>query len=91
MPDVLYSLSVFIRDLYALQKIDKNPNLGRVKVTLFAGVIRTTELDIGPVVPWTTLTLIWWMSPVNVITPLVFSETGEGYHVDLACVAINSI
>jgi hypothetical protein len=26
-----------------------------------------------------------------VITPLVFSETGEGYHVDLACVAINSI
>jgi hypothetical protein len=31
------------------------------------------------------------MSPVNVISPLVLSETGEGYHVDLACVAINSI
>jgi hypothetical protein len=31
------------------------------------------------------------MSPVDVITPLVFSETGEGYHVDLACVAINSM
>jgi hypothetical protein len=89
MPDVLNSLLVFIRDLYALQKIDKKPNLGRVKVTLFSSVIRT-KLDIGPAIPWTTLTLIW-MSPVNVITPLVFSETGEGYHVDLACVAINSI
>jgi hypothetical protein len=31
------------------------------------------------------------MSPVNVITSLVFSETGEGYHVALACVAINII
>jgi hypothetical protein len=63
--------------------------LGWVKVTLFPGVIGT-KLDIGPVIPWTTLTVIW-MSPVNVITPLVFSETGEGYHVDLACVAIDSI
>ena len=89
MPDVLNSLSVFIRDLYGLQKIDKKPNLGRVKVTHFSSVIRT-KLDIGPAIPWTTLTLIW-MSPVNVITPLVFSETGEGYHVNLACVAINSI
>jgi hypothetical protein len=49
-----------------------------------------TELDIGPVIPWTTLMVIW-MSPVDVIAPLVFSETGEGYHVDLACVAINSL
>jgi hypothetical protein len=63
--------------------------LGWVKVTLFPGVIGT-ELDIGPVIPWTTLMIIW-MSPVNVITHLVFSETGEGYHVNLACVAINSI
>jgi hypothetical protein len=63
--------------------------LGRVKVTLFSGVIRT-ELDIGPVIPWTTLMVIW-MSPVNVITPPVFRETGDGYHVDLACVAINSV
>jgi hypothetical protein len=31
------------------------------------------------------------MRPVNVITPLVFGETGEGYHVNLACVAINII
>jgi hypothetical protein len=89
MPDVLDPLSIFIRDLYGFQKIDKKPNLGRIKVTLFAGVVRT-KLYIGPVIPWTTLTVIW-MSPVNVITPLVFSETGEGYHVDMACVAINSI
>jgi hypothetical protein len=89
MPDVLDPHSIFIRDLYGFQKIDKKPNLGRIKVTLFAGVIRT-KLYIGLVVPWTTLTVIW-MSPVNVITPLVFSETGEGYHVDMACVALNSI
>jgi hypothetical protein len=37
MPDVLDHLSVFIRDLYGLQKVDKKPNLGRIKVTLFAG------------------------------------------------------
>jgi hypothetical protein len=90
MPDVLNSLSVFIRDLYGLQKINKKPNLGWVKVTLFAGVIGTNKLDIGPFIPWTTLTVIW-MRPVNVITPLVFGETGEGYHVNLACVAINII
>jgi hypothetical protein len=35
--------------------------------------------------------MIIWMSPVDVITPLVFSETGEGYHVNLACFAIHSI
>jgi hypothetical protein len=37
MLDVLDHLSVFIRDLYGLQKINKKPNLGRIKVTLFAG------------------------------------------------------
>jgi hypothetical protein len=31
------------------------------------------------------------MSPVDVIAPLVFSETGEGYCVNLACVAINNV
>jgi hypothetical protein len=85
MLDILDSLSVFISDLYGLQKMDKKPNLGRAKVTLFPGVIRT-KLGIGSVIPWTTLTVIW-MSPVNVITPPVFCETGEGYHFDLACVA----
>jgi hypothetical protein len=64
MPDVLDPLSIFIRDLYGFQKIDKKPNLGRIKVTLFAGVVRT-KLYIGPVVPWTTLAVIW-MSPVNI-------------------------
>jgi hypothetical protein len=63
--------------------------LGRVKVTLFPCVIGT-KLDVGPVIPWTTLMIIC-MSPVDVITPLVFSKTGEGYHVNLACFAIHSI
>ena len=57
---------------------------------LFTSVIRT-KLDRGPVIPWTTLMVIW-MSPLNVITLLCSaSETGEGYHANLACVAINSI
>jgi hypothetical protein len=41
MPDVLNPLSIFIRDLYGFQKIDKKPNFGGIKVTLFAGVVRT--------------------------------------------------
>jgi hypothetical protein len=31
------------------------------------------------------------MSPVDEVAPLVFSETGEGYCVNLACVAINNV
>jgi hypothetical protein len=67
LPDVLDSLSVFIRDLYWLLKIDKITNLGRVKVALFLCVIRT-KLNIGPVIPWTTLMVIW-MTPVDVDCP----------------------
>ncbi len=37
-----------------LLNIDKKPNLGWVKVTLFPCVIGT-KLDVRPVIPWTTL------------------------------------
>jgi hypothetical protein len=72
--DVLNTLSIFIGDLYWLLKVDKKRNLVRVKVTLFPCVIGTklnlgSELDVGPVIPWDSLKIIW-MSPVDVIAPL---------------------